>query len=104
VYQKIKTKIKNLKIFNKKSKHKFPCDNCLILATGSCREICNKVEMNEDKIMELFKKHMVCIDCGGNKLLEGPSGGMCQNVKCAKCGHEFNFGPPLFINRIDRGE
>lgn len=78
----------------------FPCKECLILATGGCREICDKVEINEYKIKELFETHMVCIDCGSDKMLEGPSGGMCQNVKCAKCGHKFNFGLPLFIHRI----
>lgn len=71
------------------------------MATSECRQICDKVEMDKDKIKELFETHMVCIDCGSDEMLEGPCGGMAQNVKCAKCGHKFNFGPPLFIHRIE---
>lgn len=102
---KIPEKIKNLfRIKSKKPKYKFPCNDCLILATGKCRQICDKVEKDNDKVKTLFEELLVCIDCGSKDMLEGPSGGLAQNVKCAKCGHEFNFGPPLFIHRIDRSE
>lgn len=91
---------KLLKFFSEEEVYKFPCKDCLILATGHCREICEKVEMDKEKIRDLFKKYMVCVDCGHDKMIEGPCGGMCQNIKCAKCGHKFNFCLPLFIERI----
>lgn len=41
-----------------------------------------------------------CPDCGGDRFLEGPSGGMCVNLKCANCGSKFNFAPSLGAHRI----
>lgn len=77
----------------------FPCKDCIVLPSG-CSALCDKVEMNNKKVKELFLKHECCIDCGSTHLLEGPSGGMSQNIECAKCGHKFNLGLPLFIERI----
>lgn len=36
-----------------------------------------------------------CPDCQSDNFLEGPSGGMCVNVKCENCGHTFNIFPML---------
>lgn len=33
-----------------------------------------------------------CPDCGAADFLPGPPAGICQNVKCAGCGVEFNLG------------
>jgi len=41
-----------------------------------------------------------CPDCGSKKFYEGPHGGAAVNVKCADCGHKFNLGLPLFVQRI----
>lgn len=46
-----------------------------------------------------------CPDCGGSNFLDGPSGGMSQNIECANCGSDFNVtpsdGPPfLTVERI----
>lgn len=46
-----------------------------------------------------------CPDCGGSDFEAGPSGGMCQNVRCAVCGARFNLvvcGPELIagVERI----
>lgn len=81
-------------------KEKFPCNDCIVLPTGSCTQLCDKVEMNNEKVKKLFIKHKCCIDCGSERLLEGPFGGMAQNIECGKCHHKFNMGLPLFIERI----
>ena len=79
---------------------KFPCssDNCLVRA--ACTKACEKLEMDDDRVMELFMKYNACPDCGSENFMEGPSGGMATNVKCRGCGHWFNLGLPLFIQRI----
>lgn len=45
-----------------------------------------------------------CPDCGGKEFLEGPSGGICTNYKCANCGSKFNigaaFGSVMIADRI----
>ena len=46
--------------------------------------------------------HMVkkgCPDCKTNpmQMLEGPSGGMSTNIKCAECGSKFNITPAIGI-------
>ena len=38
-----------------------------------------------------------CPDCGGEKFLAGPEGGLSQNIKCANCGSEFNYCPPCTV-------
>jgi len=57
--------------------------------------------MNDKKIKELFLKYKCCPDCGCKNFHEGPSGGLSTNVECVDCGHKFNIGLPLFIERID---
>ena len=83
-----------------KKKYIFPCtdDNCLVRA--ACTKACEKIEMNNDKLKELFIKHEVCPDCGSENFKEGPSGGMSTNVKCGGCGHYFNWALPVMIERI----
>ena len=78
----------------------FPCssDNCLVRMM--CKKPCEKIEMDDNKLMDLFMKYNACPDCGSESFMEGPSGGAATNVKCNGCGHWFNFGLPLFIQRI----
>lgn len=78
----------------------FPCsdDNCLVRV--SCKQACDKLIMNDDKLKDAFLEYNACPDCGSESFHEGPSGGMATNVKCNGCGHGFNFGLPLFIQRI----
>lgn len=76
----------------------FPCNDCVVGA--SCTKPCDKLERDSKMIMKMFEKHQCCIDCGEKKLLEGPSGGMSQNVKCSNCNHEYNFMYPMGIDRI----
>jgi hypothetical protein len=78
----------------------FPCasDNCLVRV--ACTKPCEKIEMDEDKLMNLFMEYNACPDCGSTKFMEGPSGGMSTNVKCAGCGHWFNMSLPVCIERI----
>lgn len=94
-----KTKIANINIPGLVEKTKFPCQGCLILPMG-CTELCDKVEMDENKLRDIVMKNECCPDCGHEYLSEGPSGGMCTNVTCRQCGHRFNFGLPLLVNRI----
>lgn len=54
------------------------------------------VTRTEEKSLKLG----ICPDCGSNKFLDGPCGGLCQNVKCANCGSEFNIGWPFTPQRI----
>lgn len=47
-----------------------------------------------------------CPDCGSREFLDGPSGGMSQNIECAECHSRFNIavfsGTVLFAERIRR--
>ena len=60
----------------------------------------DKIEKDNTKVKELFLKYGRCPDCGSDQYLEGPCGGLAQNIKCVGCGHEYNMGLPLFIERI----
>lgn len=78
----------------------FPCSSSECLVRAACTKACDKIEMDDDKLKELFLKYNACPDCGSETFMEGPSGGMATNVKCNGCGHWFNLGLPLFIQRI----
>ena len=79
---------------------KFPSssDNCLVRMT--CTKPCEKIEMDDNKLMDLFMENKACPDCGSESFAEGPSGGAATNVRCNGCGHYFNFALPVFIQRI----
>jgi len=91
---------KSMTVGDVQDNYVYPCseDNCLVRM--ACTKPCDKLEMNEDKIMDLFLKLNACPDCGSDQFMEGPSGGMATNVKCLGCNHWFNLGLPLFIQRI----
>ena len=79
----------------------YPCTNCFILLSEvGCLELCDKVEMDNNKLTEKARNHPVCPDCGGKKFYNGPSGGMSQNIQCAKCKHKFNNALPMMFERI----
>lgn len=84
----------------KENRVKFPCssDNCLV--RSGCTKPCEKLIWDEDKLMDEMCTYKACPDCGSTELIEGPSGGAATNVKCAGCGHYFNLGLPLFVERI----
>ena len=84
--------------------YKFPCKEDICLVRAACTKACEKIEMDDKKVMKLFLKYNVCPDCGSENFKEGPSGGGATNVKCSGCGHWFNLGLPLFIQRIHIGE
>lgn len=92
-------KYKIQKLVDKIKPPKFPCIECLVLPAG-CSELCEKVEMDDDTLRGFVNKHKCCPDCGSEEFYEGPCGGMCQNMKCCKCGHKFNFGLPIVFHRI----
>lgn len=78
----------------------FPCssDDCLVRMT--CTKACDKIIMDNELLKKAFLKHNACPDCGSKRFYDGPHGGLAQNVKCTGCGHWFNLGLPLFIERI----
>lgn len=83
----------------------FPCsdDNCLVRA--ACTKPCEKIEMDEHKLPELFDKaNNRCPDCGCDSFYSGPRGGMSQNICCSGCGHYFNVALPFFVERINVSE
>jgi len=97
----------NWKFWKREKKEKvakFPCssDNCLVRM--ACTKPCEKIEMDNDKLMDLFMKYKCCPDCGEESFMEGPCGGAAQNVKCNGCGHWYNWALPLFIERIHISE
>lgn len=81
----------------------FPCKSDRCLVRVSCTKACEKIIMDDKQLMETFLKYNACPDCGSESFKEGPHGGLSINVKCNGCGHYFNFGLPLFINRIHIG-
>jgi len=87
-----------------KKKELFPCSSNNCLVRMACTKACDKLIMDEDKLKDAFLEHKCCPDCGSSEFLEGPSGGMCTNVKCAGCGHWFNFALPVSMQRINIGE
>ena len=54
-----------------------------------------------EKIFDELQKNG-CLDCGCKDFLQGPSGGMAQNVKCAndECGSKYNIMPMGWAERI----
>jgi len=58
-------------------------------------------DLEKQRIWRHVAKHQTCPDCLIGGFLEGPSGGMCVNVKCDHCGSEFNL-TPFGIDRIRR--
>jgi len=76
----------------------FPCKECVVEA--SCSKPCDKLERDEQIIMETIIDYQGCIDCGSKQMYEGPSGGLSQNIKCAQCEHEFNLMIPMKVGRI----
>lgn len=88
----------------KLNENKFPCSDKRCLVKVSCKQACEKIEMDDDKLMKLFLEYNACPDCGSEKFMEGPSGGGSTNVKCGGCGHWFNMALPLFIQRIHISE
>ncbi len=95
----------NWKFWKKKKdvkieKYKFPCKDCIVKSACDLTKPCDKLEMDNKKVMKLFLKYNCCIDCGSKSFMEGPSGGAAINVKCNNCGHWFNVALPLFIQRI----
>ena len=82
-------------------KYEFPCKACLVQASCNFSKPCDKLEMDDDKVKDLFLQYNCCPDCGSEVFFEGPSGGAATNVKCQGCGHHYNMGLPLFIQRIN---
>ena len=81
----------------------YPCSDKNCLVRSSCTKGCDKLLYKKEELTEFFTKYSACPDCGSEKFFGGPCGGLSQNVKCAGCGHYFNFALPLFVERIHLG-
>ena len=80
---------------------KYPCEEChMTLLSQGCTQLCDKMEMDDEKILKHLLEFQTCPDCGSKKFYEGPSGGMSVNLQCAGCGHKFNNSMPLAFERI----
>jgi hypothetical protein len=61
---------------------------------------------DEAELTTWFETHASCPDCGGTEFIDGPRGGMSQNIQCARpsCGSWYNTarlgGHFLFVQRI----
>jgi hypothetical protein len=91
----------NLKFWKKTKPNKHPCINCIVRPICNFSKTCNEIEMDEDKLRDLFLKYKCCPDCGSEKFFEGPKGGMSTNVRCGGCKHEFNMTLPICVERIN---
>lgn len=62
---------------------------------------------DRDDLTAWFEANASCPDCGSTDFLEGPRGGIAQNVRCGNsaCGAWFNTavvgGHFLFVHRIN---
>lgn len=93
----LKEKIKNIFV---KKKGLFPCKDCLVRATCDFSKPCDRLEMDNEKLKDLFLKYECCPDCGSENYTEGPSGGASINIQCTGCEHWFNMALPMFVERI----
>lgn len=78
-------------------KRLFPCLDCVVRV--NCSELCDRVERDKWELTKIARKYNCCPDCGCKDFLEGPQGGLCTNIMCARCRHKFNIGP-FGIERI----
>lgn len=66
----------------------------------------NLIKDDNKSVTDWFNEHRSCPDCGGYQFLEGPKGGICQNIECGnrECGSRYNVamlqGHVLFAHRI----
>ena len=99
-FKKNKMKENETKVEKKISHEQFPCssDNCLVRA--ACTKPCDKLVWDTKELKDLFERYLCCPDCGSTEYIEGPQGGGSENIQCAGCKHYFNFGFPLFVERI----
>lgn len=65
-----------------------------------CLDCGQKWESDRAWVEHRLLKHGHCPDCRSKDFFEGPSGGLCTNIKCAGCGKWFNVAPGLYAERI----
>ena len=72
----------------------------MTLLQQGCTQLCDQMEMDDDKLRKHIEDHGTCPDCGSGQFWEGPSGGLSVNITCCGCGHKFNNSMPLAFERI----
>jgi hypothetical protein len=69
-------------------------------------DFCNRLkksESEEEKWARVFYREGKMPCCGSEEYYEGPSGGLCTNIKCANCGMRWNVAPAAeFIWRLGK--
>jgi hypothetical protein len=55
---------------------------------------------DKDALKKCLFEEQCCWYCGCGDFLEGPSGGMSQNMMCASCGARYNVCSPFFAELI----
>ncbi len=58
-------------------------------------------EKQQDEPILTALTDSICPNCSQNVMfLEGPCGGMSQNIKCPDCGQKYNWCPGFFAEKI----
>ena len=76
----------------------------LPLIIGPLRTLCQAcgvTYLDDADHVKLAFMNGKCPDCGSTAFYEGPSGGLCTNIRCAGCSHWFNHCG-FFVERIAR--
>lgn len=63
-----------------------------------------KYPLSDDELTKIFDEKRICPDCESpaeKTFLDGPTGGMCVNIKCSNCGSFFNNMGPFGLSRIN---
>jgi hypothetical protein len=56
--------------------------------------------VNDEELKQSLFSEQCCPHCGSTGFLDGPCGGLSQNIMCAVCGAKFNICPPFFAQSI----
>ena len=79
----------------------YPCKECFLVLSGAgCIEVCDKIELDKEKLRNHAMLYKNCPDCGHDKYYRGPSGGLSVNIQCGLCKHKFNNTLPMQFERI----
>lgn len=79
--------------FWKKSGNKeYVCPNCGVI---HFRYVLENINEEEKRMKYIFYEEQKMPCCGSKSFIEGPTGGLCINIKCTQCNTWFNITPIL---------
>lgn len=70
---------------------------------GYFKYVMNALQRDRRSINEMMFEELRdngCLDCACKDFLEGPCGGLAQNIKCENCGSKYNIMPMGWAERI----